>query len=45
MVTTESKSAYCMCMEEMADNSHLHRPRNWFGTGRLKVPLEVNNLI
>ncbi|KEH19096.1 hypothetical protein MTR_8g037330 [Medicago truncatula] len=32
-------------MEEIADNSHLHLPGNWYGIWRFKVPPKVKNLI
>lgn len=39
------KSAYRLCMEEIADNSFLHRPGYWTGIWKLKAPPKVKNLI
>jgi hypothetical protein len=38
-------SAYRICMEEIAGNSHLHRAENWDSIWRIKVPPKVKNLI
>jgi len=39
------RSAYRLCMEEIADNSYLHRPGYWTGIWKLKAPSKVKNLI
>lgn len=39
------RSAYRICMEEIAGNSHLHRAGNWDNIWRIKVPPKVKNLI
>lgn len=39
------RSAYRLCMEEIADNSYLHRPGYWTGVWKLKAPPKVKNLI
>jgi len=39
------RSAYRICMEEIAGNSHLHRAGNWDSIWRIKVPPKVKNLI
>jgi hypothetical protein len=39
------RSAYRLCVEELVDVSHLHRPGSWNNIWRLKVPLKVKNLL
>jgi hypothetical protein len=39
------RSAYRLCIEDVADNSHLHRIGSWDNIWRLKVPPKVKNLI
>jgi hypothetical protein len=39
------KSAYRLCMENIADNSHLHRSGDWANIWKLKVPPKVKNLL
>ena len=39
------RSVYCLCIEDVADNSHLHRIGNWDNIWRLKVPPKVKNLM
>jgi ribonuclease HI len=39
------RSAYRLCVEELVDVSHLHRPGNWRNIWRLKIPPKVKHLI
>jgi hypothetical protein len=39
------KSAYRLCVENIAENSHLHRVGSWDRIWRLKVPPKVKNLL
>jgi len=39
------RSAYRLCMEELIDVSHFHRPGNWKNIWRLKVPLKIKHLL
>jgi hypothetical protein len=39
------RSAYRLCIEDVADNSHLHRIGSWDNIWRLKVPPKVKNSI
>jgi len=39
------KSAYRLCMEDLVDTSHLHKPGFWSGIWKLKVPPKIKNLI
>jgi hypothetical protein len=39
------RSAYRICMEEIGDNSYLHRPGFWNEIWKLKAPPKVKNLI
>jgi hypothetical protein len=39
------RSAYRLCMESIADNSHLNRPGNWSSIWKLKVPTKIKNMI
>ncbi|RHN71289.1 putative reverse transcriptase zinc-binding domain-containing protein [Medicago truncatula] len=39
------KSAYKLCVEELIDISHLHRPDNWKDIWRLKVPPKIKHLL
>lgn len=39
------RSAYHLCVEELVDVSHHHRPGNWNDIWRLKVPPKVKNLL
>jgi len=39
------RSAYRLCVEELVDVSHLHRPGNWRDIWWLKIPPKVKHLI
>lgn len=39
------RSAYRLCVNELIDSSHLHRPGSWSGIWKLKVPPKVKNLV
>jgi ribonuclease HI len=39
------RSAYRLCVEELIDVSHLHRPGNWKSIWRLKLPPKVKHLL
>jgi len=39
------RSAYRLCVEELVDVSHLHRPGNWRDIWRLKIPSKVKHLV
>jgi hypothetical protein len=39
------KSAYCLCVEEVVDVSHLRKPGFWSGKWKLEVPPKIKNLI
>ena len=39
------RSAYCLCVEELVDVSHLPRPGNWRDIWRLKIPPKVKHLV
>jgi len=39
------QSAYRLCVEELIDVTHLHRPGNWKDIWRLKVPPKIKHLL
>ena len=39
------RSAYQICVTEIADNSHLHIPGKWSSIWKLKVPPKIRNFV